>query len=81
MEDIIFNAILGPLKAEEIELVEVKYGKEDGVNTLFVTIDSEEAVDTDMCVRATEIINPIVDVLDLIKEEYVLDVGSKGVKE
>ena len=35
----------------------------------------------DLCVEATHIVDPIIDSLDLEIEDYVLDVGSKGVKE
>lgn len=35
----------------------------------------------DLCVKATHIVDPIIDSLDLDLEEYVLDVGSKGVSE
>ena len=35
----------------------------------------------DLCVKATHIVNPIIDNLDLELEDYVLDVGSKGVSE
>ena len=64
---------------EGIKLVGVKFGEEDGVKTLFVTIDrEEEPVDLDLCVKATNIVNPIIDELNLDIEDYVLDVSSKG---
>ena len=78
MEKELFDNLLLPLKEIGVDLCSVTYGEEDGEKTLFVRIDSEKSVDTDLCVKATEIINPIVDKLDLIKEEYVLDVCSKG---
>ena len=46
-----------------------------------MTIDSANGVDIDLCVKATHIVNPIIDSLDLELEDYVLDVGSKGVSE
>ena len=64
-----------------IKLVGVHFGEEDGQKTLFVTIDSEKGVDIDLCVEATHIVDPIIDSLDLDIEDYVLDVGSKGVSE
>ena len=79
MEERVFNAIKAPLNEENIELVSVHFGEEDGDKTLFVTIDSEKGVDLDLCVKATHIVNPIIDALDLEIEDYVLDVGSKGV--
>ena len=59
----------------------MEIGEDEGEKTLFVTIDSESGVDMDLCVKATHIVDPIIDSLDLDLEEYVLDVGSKGVSE
>lgn len=79
MEERIADAIREELNKEKIELVGVHFGEEDGQKTLFVTIDSENGVDIDLCVKATHIVDPIIDSLDLEIEDYVLDVGSKGV--
>ena len=81
MEKKVFDAIKDALNEENIELLGVRMGEEDGEKTLFVTIDSENGVDIDLCVKATHIVNPIIDELDLDLEDYVLDVGSKGVSE
>ena len=79
MEEKIFDAIKTPLEEENIQLVGVHFGEEDGEKTLFVTIDSENGVDIDLCVKATHIVDPIIESLNLEIEDYVLDVGSKGV--
>ncbi len=79
MEERVADAIRDELNKENIELVGVHFGEEDGQKTLFVTIDSENGVDIDLCVKATHIVDPIIDGLDLEIEDYVLDVGSKGV--
>ena len=81
MENKIFEAIKEPLEKENIKLVGVHFGQEDGQKTLFVTIDSDNGVDIDLCVKATHIVDPIIDNLDLEIEDYVLDVGSKGVND
>ncbi len=81
MEKKVSDAIKDALLKENIQLVGVHLGEEDGQKTLFVTIDSENGVDMDLCVKATHIVNPIIDELDLELEDYVLDVGSKGVSE
>ncbi len=81
MEDKIIDAIKEPLEKENIKLLGVHFGEEDGQKTLFVTIDSENGVDIDLCVKATHIVDPIIDGLDLEIEDYVLDVGSKGVED
>ena len=81
MEERIADAVRVPLESEGIKLVGVHFGEEDGQKTLFVTIDSENGVDLDLCVKATHIVDPIIDSLDLEIEDYVLDVGSKGVSD
>jgi len=81
MEEKISAAIKESLEKENIDLLGVHFGEEDGQKTLFVTIDSETGVDIDLCVKATHIVDPIIDSLNLEIEDYVLDVGSKGVSE
>lgn len=80
MEEKIYDAVKEPLLNENIKLIGVHFGVEDGEETLFVTIDTMngDAVDTDLCVKATKIVDPIIDSLNLELENYVLDVGSKG---
>ena len=79
MIDKIKDAITEPLEKENIKLLDVYLGEDEGEKTLFVTIDSESGVDMDLCVKATKIVDPIIDSLNLEIENYVLDVGSKGV--
>ena len=81
MEQRIIDAIKEPLKEKNIDLLGVHLGEEDGEKTLFVTIDSENGVDIDLCVEATHIVDPIIESLNLDLEDYVLDVGSKGVSD
>ena len=42
-----------------------------------IVLDKVNGIDLDTIVEATNIINPIIDKLDLIEEEYVLDISSK----
>ncbi len=82
MEERIAQAIREPLEKENIDLLGVHFGEEDGEKTLFVTIDNPNGVvDTNFCVKATHIVDPIIESLNLEIEDYVLDVGSKGVSE
>lgn len=80
MEEKVINAISEPLSKENISIDKVYIGEEDGATTLFVVVDSE-VVDLNMVVKATEIINPIIDELDLELENYILDVSGKVGKE
>ena len=54
-------------------LDEVLYVKEDGQNFLRVVIDKEGVIDIDDCICVTKKINPIIDKLDPIEENYILD--------
>lgn len=57
---------------------EVKYNRAKP-NTLYVTVESldQEVVNIDKVVEATNVISPILDENEVIKEQYVLDVSSK----
>ncbi len=46
-------------------------------NNLCIILDRSIPLDIDAIVEATNIINPILDEADLIKEEYILDISSK----
>lgn len=79
MEEKIINAVSEPLESIGVKVSSISFEKEDGTDTLFIKIESENVVDTDLCVKASEIINPIIDELDLDElGDYVLDVCSKG---
>ena len=67
-----------PLSKEKIELVDVYFEKENNVDNLYIIIDKKPYVDVEVCVLATNIVNPILDEADLIEESYVLNVCSKG---
>ena len=49
----------------------------NNLNNLCITLDRSIPLDIDAIVEATNIINPILDEADLIKEEYILDISSK----
>lgn len=74
--EIIKKEIESPLKKENIKVDDIYFDTEDGINTLFIVIDGE-IIDLNMCEKATEIINPIVDELNIIEDEYVLDISGK----
>lgn len=71
------EAITKPMEEMNIIVDEVLYEKENGYNFLKITLDKVNGLDLDTIVEATNIINPIVDKLDLISDEYILDISSK----
>ena len=75
--DIIRESITEPMKELNIIVDEVLYERENGYNFLKITLDKVNGLDLDSVVEATNVINPIIDKLDLIDEEYILDISSK----
>ena len=80
MKEEILKEIEGPLKEIGVEVYDITFAKEDGVDTLFITIDSDKEVDTNLCETSSKIISPLLDKLDIkeLQNEYILDVCSKG---
>ena len=76
--DTVKELVTDSLKKEGIEVFEVTYEKEDGNYFLRIIIDTKTGVDLDTCIKATNIINPILDSNNLEIENYILDVCSKG---
>ena len=76
LEDKILNVIKKDVNNIGIEIKEVKYLKENGVNYLRIFIDKEPFINIDDCVKVTEIVNPILDEYDFIDEQYMLDISS-----
>ncbi len=77
MEIKILNLIKDKLEEEQIKVDSVKYITEDNIKFLRITIDKEGFVTSEDCVKATKIINPIIDESNIIDETYILDVCSK----
>lgn len=67
-------------KLEEINvsIYDVLLENEGSQKFLRVVIDSEEAIDVSKVVAATKIIDPLVEELDLVEDEYILDVYGKS---
>lgn len=76
LEDKILNVIKNDVNNIGIEIKEVKYLKENGVNYLRIFIDKEPFINIDDCVNVTNLINPILDKYDFIDESYMLDISS-----
>ncbi len=67
----------GIIRENGYVLDHVEYVKENNVYYLRIVIDKEGYIDLDDCVKVTELINPIIDSLDYLKDNYTLDVCSK----
>ena len=65
------------MKKLDIVVDSVTWESINNQNNLCITLDRSIPLDIDAIVEATNIINPILDEADLIKEEYILDISSK----
>lgn len=66
-----------PMQEMEINVEKIEWVQENKNNFLKIELDKINGLDLDTVVEATNIINPILDKADLIKEEYILDISSK----
>lgn len=69
--------IEGVLSDAEIIVDSITFESEGNYHFLRIVLDQVNGIDLDTIVMATNLINPILDKLDLIEEEYILDVLSK----
>lgn len=66
-----------PISKLDLVVDSIEYVKNGKYNFLNIVLDRINGIDLDTIVEATNIINPILDEYDLIKEEYILDISSK----
>jgi ribosome maturation factor RimP len=59
-------------------LFDIEYEKSGSDLFLRVFVDHKDGVDLELCVKATEVISPLLDDLDFFKQEYYLEVASPG---
>ena len=71
------DLISEPIKSLDLVVDSIEYVKSGKYNFLNIVLDRINGIDLDTIVEATNIINPILEKYDLIKEEYILDISSK----
>ena len=75
--DIIKKEIMETMNKMDIIVDSIDFVNENNYYFLKIVLDKVNGIDLDTIVEATNVINPIIDKLDLIEEEYVLDISSK----
>lgn len=71
------ETLTAPMQEMNIIVDSVVYETEGNYNFLRIELDKVNGIDLDTIVKATEVINPIIDDLDLIDDSYILDIVSK----
>ena len=78
MEDKVKDLLKGTLDNLEMVVDSVTLEKENNNLFLRICLDSNNILDLDSIVKATKIIDPIIEEADLIEEQYVLEVYGKS---
>ena len=78
MEESVRKIVGDSLNDLNLKIDSVKYEKENGHNFLRICLDSPNTIDLDLIVKATNIINPLMDKANIISEEYHLDIYGKS---
>ena len=78
MEEKIKSVIGNSLNELNLIVDSVIYEKKNGHNYLRICLDSTDIIDLDLIVKATNIINPLMDKAKIIDEEYLLDIYGKS---
>ena len=83
MEEKVKKLLESEINKLGIAIDSVVYEKEGSNYFLRIVIDRDEVIDIDTCVAVTDVINPLLDKADFLKDSYILDVSTKekGVKD
>lgn len=75
------KAITPVLKEMELSLYEISFVSENNENFLRIYVDSNETIDLNLIVELSQKISDILDEIDLINQEYILEVASAGAEK
>lgn len=71
----------GPLKEAGYDIVESVLNREKGGLTLRIVVDRVDPISLDDIIKVSDLVNPILDEKDPIKEAYTLDISSLGAEK
>ena len=77
MENKVRELIEEEVSKAGVKIDSIVYEKEGNNYFLRIVIDRDESIDIDKCVEVTDIINPLLDKADFLKDSYILDVSTK----
>jgi len=80
IESSVYDILQDIIKDTVYEIVDVEYVKEGPFKYLKVFIDKPEGIKVDDCSDISRSLNKKLDELDLIQEQYFLEVSSPGVE-
>lgn len=78
--DVVESLLDDFVEKQEMELVDVEFVKEGPHRYLRVTVDKNSPVTLEDCQMVSEFLSKELDALDLIEEQYFLEVSSPGIE-
>lgn len=81
IEEKVENKIKKPIEEAGYSLYDVQYAKEGAENYLRIFIEKHEGITIEDCEAVNDIVNPILDKEDIIKDQYYLEVSSTGIEK
>ena len=78
MKEDVIKEVGNKLDELNVRIDDVFLEKEGKSEYLRVVIDADFIIDIETVVKATKIIDPIIDKMDITKGEYILDVYAKS---
>lgn len=75
----IIQLLQHPIEQAGYGLWDVEYQKEGGKWFLRLFINHSQGITLDDCVKVNEVVIPILEIKDLIPQEYILEVSSPGI--
>ncbi len=78
MKEDLIKEIGNKLDDLNVYIYDVLVEKEGKDTYLRVVLDASDMIDIDRVVKATKIIDPIVEKMNLVENEYILDVYAKS---
>lgn len=78
MKDDVIKEVGNKLDELNVRIYDVFLEKEGQSEYLRVVLDADFIIDIDTVVKATKIIDPIVEKMDITNGEYILDVYAKS---
>lgn len=77
MKEKVINIVGDKLNNLNLWIDDVYSDKEDNTTYVHIVLDAEEIIPLNKVVMATRIINPLIDEIDLVDDEYILDIYAK----
>lgn len=78
MKEQIIEVVGDKLEKLNVWIDDVYTDKEGNETFVHIVLDSEEIIPLNVVVMATRIINPLIDKLDIMDENYMLDIYAKS---